>query len=194
MVLKKTAAKAANIPTLLASAKNGKQLVEIWRDPKLTRSSLIGYVIDYKPKGCVIVHKMSDDIFLDGYVVIRVADIARIDIDPKRRDFYSKVLKKRGDKRRPPKGVHLVDLKAVLRSVNSRFPIFSIYREKNSRGCSVGRIESLSNRNVRIYWLTPGAEWDGLSPYYRLSDITKISFGGAYENALAMVATRLRRT
>jgi hypothetical protein len=42
-------------------------------------------------------------------------------------------------------------------------------------------------------WITPGAEWEADDRVFRLSDITRVQFGGAYERTLADVAGLVSR-
>lgn len=166
----------------------GKQvIVSIWRE-NIDPQALIGYVVDLS-SGFVLIHCRSDAIILDGYTIIRIQDITLVEDKPKRGDFYMEALKLRGYMPKRPVGISLNSTASILESVNKYYPLVTVHREgiRNDE-CTIGRIEKLTDKTVILQWLTPGAQWDGYSPRYRLTSITKIDFGALYEDALALVA------
>lgn len=162
-------------------------IVSIWRED-IDPQAITGYVVDLSPD-FVVIHNRSDYIVLDGYSILRVRDITGVDDKPKRGSFWMEALKLRGQKPRRPVGVCLDNTASILESVNKHYSLLAVHREgiRNDE-CAIGRIEKLTKKTVILQWLNPSAQWDGYSPRYRLTDITKIDFGGLYEDALALVA------
>lgn len=162
-------------------------IVKLWRK-SLDPDALEGYIVGLSPD-FVLMHVMDDDIFLNGYAIVRVQDITQVEDKLKFADFYKQALKLRGYAPKPPRGIRLNSTAAILESVNQHYPLVTVHRERFFRNeCSIGRIENLTEKTVVLQWLTPAARWDGYSPRYRLSSITKIDFDGLYEDALARVA------
>lgn len=164
-----------------------KVIVNLWRET-LDPHRMTGYVVDLD-SDFVVIHVRNDYILLDGYSVLRVKDITRVEEKPKFVDFYMEALKLRGYAPKRPVGIRLTCIAAILESVNKHYPLVTIHREKIVKDvCSIGRIEKLTDKSLILQWLTPGAQWDGYSPRYKLKSITRIDFGGLYEDALARVA------
>lgn len=179
--------RAASTKRALTSAKRSRRIVEVWRkdiDPR----PLAGFVLDCD-HGLVLLHRLSDSIHLDGYSVLRLSDISRIDARPQHRAFYERALALRREKPRVPRGIDLSGIDRAIATAAQTFPLVTLHREAISRdSCSIGTIRLLTEKSVVLRWLTPGARWDGESPRYRLTDISLLEFGGEYEDALARVA------
>ena len=163
-----------------------KVIVNIWRK-KIDSHPITGYVVGIS-QDFLLIHYMSDAIILDGYTVVRTQDISLVDDKPKYGEFYTKVLKLRGYKPKMPNGIRLDSIASMLESINEHCPLITVHQEEGSNDCSIGRIEKLTDKTVILKWLTPAAQWEGYSPRYRLTSITKIDFNGLYEDALARVA------
>ena len=166
----------------------GKKVIVDLRRENIDSYENIGYVVDLS-LDFVTIHVQNDDIILDGYTILRVQDITLVDDKPRYGDFYKKALKLRGYKPKRPVGICLNNTASILDSITKHYPLVTVNREKiRNNECTIGRIEKLTDKTVILQWLTASARWDGYSPRYRLTDITKIEFGGLYEDALALVA------
>ncbi len=162
-------------------------IVTLWRKD-IDPDPLTGYVVDLSSE-FVAIHVRNNDIILDGYSILRVEDITLVEDKPKHGGFYTEALKLRGYTPKRPVGICLNSIASILESVNKHYPLVTVHREKiRNDECTIGRIEKLTEKTVILQWLTPGAQWDGYSPRYRLTSITKIDFDGLYEDALARVA------
>src|SRR5262245_5263635 len=149
---------------------------------------MCGFVVLVAPR-LALIHRLSSDIDLDGYAVVRRRNVTRVEMRPRYGSFYQRALGLRGQRARVPGGMDLGDMGAAISSAGRLFPLLTLYREDSRRGeCAVGQVRTLAEKTVTLRWLTPGAKWDGLSPAYRLADITLLGFGGRYEDALARVA------
>jgi hypothetical protein len=136
----------------------------------------------------VLVQRLTDSVHLDGYCVIRIADVTKIELRPRYRSFYNRALRVRRERPRVPHGIDLGSVGCVIRSARTKFPLLTLHREAISRDtCSIGTVQQLTEKSIILRWLTPDAAWSGDSPRYRLTDITLIEFGGDYEDALARV-------
>ena len=167
-------------------ARRSRRVVEVWRR-RVDRHPLRGVVVDVA-RELALLHRMSDAIHLDGYAVVRMADVSRVDT-PGRGRFYGRALALRREKARLPKGINLSGMGSAISTAATLLPLVTLHRERISPDtCSIGRLGTLTEKSVTLRWLTPSAKWSGNSPRYRLADISLLEFGGEYEDALARVA------
>jgi len=166
----------------------GKNVImSLWRE-NIDSEAVTGYVVDLS-SDFVLIHFQSNAITLDGYTVVRIQDLTLVEDKPKRSDFYTEALRLRGYTPKRPVGICLNSIASILESVNKRYPLVTVHREEICNdACAIGRLEKLTEKTLILQWLNPSAQWEGYSPRYRLTSITKIDFGGLYEEALALVA------
>ena len=68
------------------------------------------------------------------------------------------------------------------------FPLVAIHRERvNPDVCWIGRVTGVDRGRVSLLKIDPDASWDAEPKEYRLNEITRVNFGGDYENALHLV-------
>ncbi len=76
----------------------------------------------------------------------------------------------------------------MLRSAASQYPLLVVHRERlKRRSYHVGSLSSIGVRSVVLKDIEPDASWGELCRY-KFSDLTRVSFGGKYEDALYRVA------
>jgi hypothetical protein len=153
----------------------------------LERGTVNGYVLAVGPQFFLIA-LLSDGIRPNGFQCYRLSDIRRLRVPDKYAQFHEAVLKKRGIRlpKKPP--VVVSSLAQLLISANRAFPLVTIHREKVDAGaCWIGRVVDLSKSHVTLLEIGPGAIWDNQLESYRLSEITRVDFGGDYESALQLV-------
>ena len=79
-------------------------------------------------------------------------------------------------------------LKELLLSASRLFPVVTIHIEKvDPDVCYIGRIVDLNKDHVALLEIGPDACWDKKPTSYRLREITRVDFGGQYEEALHLV-------
>ena len=82
----------------------------------------------------------------------------------------------------------------ILRSANRAFPLVTFHRDRVDPDCCwIGRVLDISQGYVSLIELAPNAIWDAEPGYYRLTSITRVDFGGGYEEALYLVGGELPR-
>jgi len=102
--------------------------------------------------------------------------------------FIQAALKKREERvpKRPP--VKVASLEELLQSANRTFPLVTIHREKvDPDVCQIGRVTALDKGWISLLEIGPDARWDKKPSEYRLKEITRVDFGGDYEEALHLV-------
>jgi hypothetical protein len=146
-----------------------------------------GYVLGIGAR-CLLVALVSDDIWLNGFQCFRLADVREVQVPDEYTSFIEAALAKR--KQRTPKKppVKLDTLEELLLTANRAFPLITIHREKvDPDVCEIGRVTGVSKSHVSLIEIDAAAEWAKKSKEYRLSEITRVDFGGEYEDALHIV-------
>jgi hypothetical protein len=169
----------------LASALRDKVMVRFTRP--FERGSVNGYVVEIGPEFFVVA-LVTDGIRFNGFQCFRVSDVRQLQVPAKYAAFAEAALKKRGE--RIPKKPHVVvsSLSKVLLTANRLFPLITIHRERvDPDVCQIGRVVDLRNGRVSLLEIGPDAGWDDKPETYRLSEITRVDFGGDYEEALHLV-------
>ena len=169
----------------LALARRKKLLVRF--ASALDRGTVNGYVLDIGPQFFLIA-LVSDGLRPNGFQCYRLADIRKLQVPDKFAEFHEAVLKKRGMRFPKKPRVDVSSVEKLLRTANSAFPLVTIHREKVDAGaCWVGRVADLGKGRVTLLEIGPDASWDNELETYRLSEITRVDFGGDYENALHLI-------
>jgi hypothetical protein len=153
----------------------------------LERGTVNGYVLDIGSQFFLIA-LVSDGLRFNGFQCYRLSDVRKLRVPDKYARFHEAVLKKRGQRipKRPP--VVVSSLAKLLLTANRAFPMVTIHREKVDAGaCSIGRVVDLSKGRVTLLEIGPDATWDDELETYRLSEITRVDFGGDYEDALQLI-------
>lgn len=131
---------------------------------------------------------IDDSIRYDGYHCIRYADVSKCEnLDPYA-PFVEKAFSLRGLSRLGRPNVELGSLALLLKTANAAFPLVTIHLEKERPNvCYTGKVITVDGSRVELKTISPSAEWDDEVQEYDLEDITTVSFGRAYEEALVLV-------
>jgi len=149
-------------------------------------SAVRGYVLDIGPQFFLLA-LVSDRIWFDGFECFRISDIKRVKPDPYA-PFAEAALRKRGERRPKKPGVSVTNVEELLLSASQAFPLVTIHRENIEPDAGwIGRVVGVHRRRVSLREIDPQATWEDATTEYRLSEITRVNFGGDYENALHLV-------
>ncbi len=103
--------------------------------------------------------------------------------------FVEAALKQRGERVPKRPKVTAASVGELIWSANDAFPLVTIHREKrNPDLCHIGRVIVMDKQRVSLLEINPGATWEAEPNQYPLNEITRVDFGGAYEDALHLVA------
>jgi hypothetical protein len=162
------------------------QIVEFDRG-KLDPHSLRGFVLAYS-EALTLLNVLTDDYFLNGYSVIRNQDVVAYSPYDNPDYFLNRAVLLKGIKpKRAPK-MNVLDWPLLLKTANQLFPLITVYRELISTDvCHIGTIRTVRAKTFDLFEIGPDAEWDR-ERKYRFADVTKVDFGGGYEDALWRVA------
>lgn len=171
----------------LAATFDEGQIVRIDRSPEI-EDDIDGYVVGVSEL-FVMLHAIDlNFINLNGYIVLRTEDIRRYRVREDHEFFLNRALKLKGIQPVPQPEIDLSSVPTLLTSAEARFPLVTIHREiMNSETCFIGRVQKLTDKTVTMEEISPAAKSDR-ARRYSFKDITRIDFGGAYEEALALVA------
>jgi hypothetical protein len=145
-----------------------------------------GYVLDVGPK-FFLVAVVSDHIWFDGFECFRAGDVRNLGPD-RYGAFAESALRKRGERVPKKPRVSVASIEELLLSASREFPLVTIARERvDPDVCWIGRIVGIERDRVSLLEITPHATWEKKPESYRLSEITRVSFGADYETALHLV-------
>jgi hypothetical protein len=145
-----------------------------------------GYVLDVGPSFFLLA-LVSDGIRFNGFECFRITDVKNLEPDPYAA-FAEAALKKRGLSRPKKPRVSVASVDSLLVSAARAFPLVTIERESiDPNVCWIGRVLGVKRGRVSILEIGAGAKWDKTPTEYRLNEITRVNFGGDYEDALYLV-------
>jgi hypothetical protein len=173
------------ISALLAEAMHEKTLVKFWCpfEPGSTQ----GYVLDIGPR-FFLLGFVDDNIRFNGFQCMRLTDVRRLRVPDPYADFIVAALRKRGETIRKKPRVSVNSLPELLKSANRLFPLVTIQQERAKPDtCEIGRVVDISKSHVSLLEIGPDAIWDDKPTEIALRDITRVDFGGSYEDALHLV-------
>jgi len=161
-------------------------LVEINREP-IDEHPLEGFLLEQTKELILLNLVNSEVVCLNGYSVVRRRDVRKLKIE--RKDaFMIRALHLKNIAPSKPSGVSLAGWPVLLESLTREFPLFTIHQEwLDSEVCFVGRLATVSVRTFGLKEIDPDARWNR-SRSYKFKDLTKVDFGGGYEDALARLA------
>ena len=145
-----------------------------------------GYVLAAGSRHFVVA-LVNDRLWYDGFECFRIKDVRAIELDPYA-SFAESALRLRGQRKPRTPRLDLDSTQALLASAGALYPLVTIHREKVEPDiCRVGRVVGTEAEEVKLLEIGPGAEWDEAPSTYPIKQITRINFGGGYEEALALV-------
>jgi hypothetical protein len=163
-----------------------KFLVQFTRS--LEQGSVMGYVLATGPRFFLLA-LVDENIRFNGFQCLRLQDVKNLQVPARHATFVEAALKLRGQKRPPTPRISVQSIQELLETAGRLFPIVTIHREKVARDvCHIGRVLSASESEVSLLEIGPDACWDDEVLSYRTKQITRVDFGGEYEQALTLVA------
>ena len=144
-----------------------------------------GFVVDANEE-MVLLQLVDDSVRLNGYQVLFLEDISDFAHPAPFNDFQKKVLSLRGEEVVDPE-VDLDDLAVMLIDISEEFGLVTLHREEiEPDSCEIGRVVRADSVTYELEEIGSDARWFDETFEYDLYDITRIEFGGAYEEALLM--------
>jgi hypothetical protein len=152
-----------------------------------------GFVVDFSDS-LILFHVLDMDTFrLNGYRVIRSEDVKEYRALDKREFWQCRALRRFDIAPVRPAGISLASVPKLLASAAERYPLITIHTERTKPDiCYIGPLLGMTEATFTIDDLDCNGEWNG-PRRLRFSDITRVDFGGGYEEALAVTAPKRRK-
>jgi hypothetical protein len=166
----------------LEKARTRNNVVRIFREELDGPDSWTdGFVVDANEE-MVLLQIVDDSVRLNGYQVLFLEDISDFAHPAPFNDFQKKVLALRDEKVVDPE-VELLDLAVLLIDISEEFGLVTLHREEIEPDSCVIRADAVT---YELEEIGSDARWFDDTFEYDLYDITRIEFGGAYEEALLL--------
>jgi hypothetical protein len=144
-------------------------------------------VLDIGPRFFLLA-LVSDGLRLNGFQCFRLSDVRKLSVPDKYAPFHEAVLKKRGARFPKKPSVVVSSLAELLATASRAFPLITIHREKaDPKVCWIGKVVDMDDGRVKLLEIGPDACWDKEPETYSMSEITRVDFGGDYEDALFLI-------
>lgn len=148
-----------------------------------------GYVCAVSTR-LVLLQVVSSEIHYDGFAIYRLSDLTRVHSPAPHHEFIETALKLRKLRKGRAPRLDITSLKTVLATVHPAFPLVTMHREADDPDVAhIGLVTQVTARSVDLLEITPDAHWETKLDRYALSEITRVDLGGAYEEALHLVAS-----
>lgn len=178
--------------SVLADAHQSGQMVRIVA--KATPDEkLAGYIVSLS-EAFVLLHVLQDGMTLHGYLALPLQEIKSVRVLDDHDSFCDRALKVKAIFPQAQPDILLLDFSGLLSSANAHFPLVAVHQERQDRGCCfIGRVEKLKKRSFILHKIDPAAQWID-SEKFVYKDITRVEFGGGYEEALWLVSQNEKTT
>jgi hypothetical protein len=149
--------------------------------------STVGYILDRGPQFFLLA-LVGDNLRFNGFNCIRYRDVRGLEVPARYAAFAESALKLRSERIPGRPRVKLSTTSELLATAGRAFPIITIHRENvDPDVCQIGRVVAVDTDKVGLLEINPDARWDSRPHVYRTREITRIDFGGSYEDALTLV-------
>ncbi|MCU7826685.1 hypothetical protein [Kitasatospora sp. DSM 101779] len=144
-----------------------------------------GFAVAASPGWTVLA--VCTDVQLDGWSAVRTADITEVRRRGDDTCLTIRALRRRGQwpVRPPLPAVPPDDLPGLLQAAGRGFGLIAVGRERQQPdACWIGAVAELRPKSLRLHEVDPDARWHPDVSGFRFKDITRIDFGGRYEQTL----------
>jgi hypothetical protein len=177
--------RSTEIAAALSAAMAERRLVRL--TTRFEETVVRGYVTAMGP-GFVLVAVVNDRIWFDGFECFRRPDVMDV-ADDEFAEFVETALARRGEGLPDPPPVSLASIEELLVSAGRVFRLVTIQCEQADPDvCWIGHVRKVQDGELLLLQVGPDARWDDGPERHRMSDITRVSFGADYEEALSLVA------
>lgn len=160
-------------------------IVRFWNPYE--QGSIEGYVLDIGPK-FFLLGLIDENRRFNGFQCMLISEVKRLKVPAPYEQFIVAALRKLKQRIDRKPDIDLSSLPALLKSADGLFPLVTIYRERiKPDECVIGSILKLFDNSFLMLTIGPDAVWDERPTRFRLSDVTRVEFGGGYEEALHLV-------
>lgn len=164
---------------------DSKLLVRFTRT--LEEGSVTGYILATGPQFFLLA-LVDEYVRFNGFQCFRLKDVRNLQAPAKYAVFIEAALKLRGQRKPRKPRISVQSIQELLRTAGRLFPIVTIHQERvDPDVCHIGSVMSVSESEVSLLEIGPDARWEKKALSYRIAQITRVDFGGDYEQALTLV-------
>lgn len=162
--------------------------VDIERSSFGEDSVLSGFVVDVSDK-LAIIQYVSDAFRADGYCIVRNDNITACNLFDDPNCFKLRALRLTGVRFKKLRGIDISDWTTAIKSAGAVYPLLVVHREAvDNTTCLVGRLVDTTSQTITLQTITSTAVWEHKTRLLS-GQITRLDFGGGYEEALWKVAS-----
>lgn len=174
------------LPDRLAEARDQNLLVRLERS--CAPSHADGFIVAQGPVWGIL-QAVDDSGRYAGFEAFRRQDVGTLTAPSPRAAFLGKVLARRGSERPAPPELVLDDLGSLLDGLSWDFPLLTLHREiADPEARHHGAVVYYSDEVVGLREIDGDANWREAATEYPVGEITRVEFGGPYQEALALAA------
>ena len=183
---------SASLHSILKKSKT-RHLFQVKRRLKDVGSTT-GFIVAFSDS-LFLFHTLDMDTFrLNGYTVLREEDISQYRLFTKAEFWQVRAVRHFHLKPIRPAGISVSSFPELVKSVAEHYPLITFHPEKKKPDvCYIGSVVSMTEHTFTIEDLDSNGEWSG-PRRMKFSDVTRMDFGGGYEEALAVTAPKRSRT
>ena len=142
-----------------------------------------GYVVGLSDDW-VLLHAIDETIGLGGYTALPLSAVGSAEPVSDALSFVPRSLRARGLVPVPEPRVRIGSLRGMLESVHPAYPVVTIHIDGIDPDVAyIGRVRQLNDDEFALEKVTPAGRWSEVD-WYRYEDVTRVDFGGGYEEAL----------
>lgn len=154
---------------------------------------LEGFVVGVG-QGWVLLHEVDGAVELNGYAAVPLADVFDAWLLDEELSIVERVFRLRKLSPRPLNDPPLDSAADLLRWADAANPLISVFVERDIPDvCYIGRVQSFGADEFTLSTITTGAQWEN-DETFRYDAVTRVDFGGKYEDALALVAASTKES
>jgi hypothetical protein len=142
-----------------------------------------GYVVGLSDDW-VLLHAVDETVNLGGYTALRLSTVGSAEGLTDAVSFQPRSLRARGLLPVREPRVRIDSLCGLLETVHPAYLLVTINIEAIDPDVAyIGRVRQLSDDEFALEQVTPAGRWSDVE-WYRYEDVTRVDFGGGYEEAL----------
>jgi hypothetical protein len=165
-----------------------KCLVRINRQP-LEDITDYGFILDYNDDFMLVNTFDFDANVVTGFSIYAISTIKEIKAHVDENSFESIFVKLNKIKPKKNPSILIDSIQTILKTVTENFPLIVIHCEKKDNEiCWIGKLVEIKDNSFLMLEIDTNADWHEKPSKFKFKDVTKIDFGGGYENNLALVA------
>src|SRR3972149_3088333 len=172
---------------LLHEAREKRALVRIYRS-NIERGWITGWV---DAVGLFVVVRVLDDgVRQNGFICVRVNDVTDFRLPDPEAGFLERVLTARHVQLPDPLHINPDSAGSLISGAKKLFPVVTLHFETfRDTVCYVGEPVAITEDQVQLKEISTNGQWDDDIQWYNLAAVSRVDFGGAYEEALHLSAT-----